>query len=46
MNEISITGKKYDQDKVRMDLLPFDSLEEIAKVLTFGAKNMVKTIGS
>lgn len=31
-------GKKYDSDKVRMDLLPFDSLEEIAKVLTFGAK--------
>ncbi len=31
-------GKKNDQDKIRMDLLPFDSLEEIAKVLTFGAK--------
>lgn len=31
-------GTKYDADKVRMDLLPSDPLEEIAKVLTFGAK--------
>ena len=29
---------KYDKDKVRMDLLPFDCLTEIAKVLTHGAK--------
>ena len=28
---------KYDQGKVRMDLLPFDCLTEIAKVLTYGA---------
>lgn len=28
---------KYDQDKIRMDLLPLPVLEEIAKVLTFGA---------
>lgn len=31
-------GLKFDQDKPRMDLLPYSSLEEIAKVLTFGAK--------
>lgn len=29
--------KKNDDNKIRMDLLPFDALEEIAKVLTFGA---------
>lgn len=28
---------KYDQEKVRMDLLPLPVIEEIAKVLTFGA---------
>jgi hypothetical protein len=32
------TGRKDDSSKIRMDLLPFDSLEEISKVLTFGAK--------
>jgi len=31
-------GKKHDQDKIRMELLPWPALEEIAKVLTFGAK--------
>jgi hypothetical protein len=31
-------GSKFDSEKIRMDLLPFDSLEEIAKVLTFGAR--------
>ena len=31
-------GLKYDTDKPRMDLLPFEALEEVAKVLTFGAK--------
>ena len=31
-------GLKYDNDKPRMDLLPLDALEEVAKVLTFGAK--------
>lgn len=29
---------KNDGEKPRMDLLPVESLEEIAKVLTFGAK--------
>jgi hypothetical protein len=31
-------GTKYDNGKLRMDLLPFEALEEVAKVLTFGAK--------
>lgn len=29
---------KHDNEKNRLDLLPVESLEEIAKVLTFGAK--------
>lgn len=31
-------GIKFDSEKLRMDLLPFDCLEEIAKVLTYGAR--------
>lgn len=31
-------GKKFDQGKPRMELLPPLALEEIAKVLTFGAQ--------
>lgn len=31
-------GKKYDGGKPRMDLLSSIALEEIAKVMTFGAK--------
>lgn len=31
-------GKKFDQEKPRLDLLPVDPLEEVAKVLTLGAK--------
>jgi hypothetical protein len=31
-------GIKYDGEKPRLDLLPTEALEEIAKVLTFGAK--------
>lgn len=34
MNE----GMKHDCGKPRMDLLPFEALEEVAKVLTFGAE--------
>lgn len=33
-----LTGKKYDGDKPRMDLLDWDALEGLAKVLTFGAQ--------
>jgi hypothetical protein len=31
-------GRKFDADKLRMDLVPFGPLKEIAEVLTFGAK--------
>ena len=31
-------GKKYDKDKLMWDLLPYDCLEDIVKILTFGAK--------
>lgn len=31
-------GTKYDGAKIRMDLLPFEALEAVAEVLTFGAK--------
>jgi hypothetical protein len=30
-------GVKYDEGKLRLDLVPVDALREIAKVLTFGA---------
>jgi hypothetical protein len=29
---------KRDSEKIRMDLLPFEALEAVAEVLTFGAK--------
>ena len=32
------TGIKHDAGKPRMDLLPFEALEAVAHVLTFGAK--------
>lgn len=31
-------GKKFDDDKVRMDLIPPELLEAVGEVLTFGAK--------
>jgi len=31
------TGFKYDSTKVRWDLLPFDAINEIAKVMTYGS---------
>lgn len=34
----SAGGTKHDGDKLRMELLPIYSLEEIAKVCTYGAK--------
>lgn len=33
----SSVGTKYDQDKPRWHLLPMDCVEEVVKVLTFGA---------
>lgn len=34
---MSGTGVKHDSGKVRVDLLSFEAMEEIAKVMTFGA---------
>lgn len=33
-----INGTKHDSEKIRMDLLPFEALEAVAEVLTFGAR--------
>ena len=33
-----MSGMKYDRDKARYDLLPPKAINELAKVLTFGAK--------
>lgn len=35
---MSKTGEKFDTGKLPMSLLPFESLEEISKVLDYGAK--------
>ena len=32
------SGKKYDQNKNRLDLLPIDALEEVGWILTMGAE--------
>ena len=37
-SEIIMTGIKHDGAKPRYDLIPFRALDEVAKVLTFGAK--------
>jgi len=31
-------GIKYDDDKLRYDLLPFEAIDEVVKVLNYGAK--------
>jgi len=36
-NDSQCEGKKFDGGKVRMDLLPSESLFAVAEVLTFGA---------
>jgi len=33
-----VEGKKFDQQKTRLDLLPLRALEETGKVLTYGAQ--------
>jgi hypothetical protein len=33
----TIHGTKYDGTKLRWDLLPLDTIEDVVKVLTFGA---------
>jgi hypothetical protein len=35
--DIRAGGVKHDQNKIRWDLVPYDAVNEIAKVLTFGA---------
>lgn len=31
-------GRKFDQDKLRYDLLPFRGMDEVVRVLTYGAR--------
>ena len=33
-----MAATKHDQDKVRMELMPYPAVAEIAKAMTFGAK--------
>ena len=35
---LQLAGRKDDQGKLRYDLAPFDAIDEIVKVLNFGAK--------
>ncbi len=37
-HQLQTEGVKYDQDKLRYDLIPANALDELAKVYTFGAK--------
>lgn len=36
--ELKNSGLRYNQGKIRHDLLPFDSIEEVSQVMTFGAQ--------
>lgn len=38
MNNPLREGVKYDKHKLRYDLIPLEALEEVAEVLTFGAR--------
>ena len=38
-------GLRYDQDKPMLSLLPAAALVEVARVLTFGARNMGQQLG-
>jgi hypothetical protein len=38
IEQLDNEGVKYDNDKLRVDLIPIDSLLEVAKVYTFGAR--------
>lgn len=31
-------GMKYDSNKIRMDLLEYECIEDVARILTFGAQ--------
>lgn len=37
-----MNGVKYDQEKPRWSLLPWDVLEWVVKVLTFGSKKFTE----
>lgn len=37
-----MSGKKFDEGKIMVDLLPSEALLEVAKVMTFGAKKYGK----
>ena len=38
MNSVGKSSAKYDQDKLRWDLIPLEAVEECVKILTFGAQ--------
>ena len=38
MNSVGKLSAKYDQDKLRWDLIPLEAVEECVKILTFGAQ--------
>ena len=40
--ESKATEVKLDQDKLRYDLMPFDALDAVAEVLTYGIKKYPK----
>jgi len=37
-DDIQKLGRKYDGEKLRWDLIPFEALEDVVEVLTFGRK--------
>ncbi len=37
-SRLIVGGIKFDSEKIRLDLIPSEMLEEVGKVLTFGAK--------
>jgi hypothetical protein len=41
-DQFGLVGRKDDGAKIPLDLLPFDALEEVAKVLQFGAKKYAR----
>jgi hypothetical protein len=38
ITQVTVGGTKHDNGKPRMDLLPFEAIEEVAKVLGLGAE--------
>lgn len=36
--DLAAAGAKYDGEKLRWDLIPWDAMEEVARVYTLGAK--------